>query len=192
MPSVSTLAVAQSRNALSIADNDSIYIDGRSFKIIPGNAKGDASALIRQLGARDLGPAAIIFRKGDKLYVAADPLNQQRYGSDRRDYGSDRDESASPAQAERDWREYQQSLRQNRNRRDYGSDRYSAYGSDRRDYGSDRDESASPAQAERDWREYQQSLRLSHNQRDYSSNRRDYGSDRRDYGSDRDESASPA
>src|SRR5260370_17718403 len=87
---VPTLAVAQSKSALSIADNDSIYVDGRSFKIIPGNAKGDASALIRQLGARDLGPAAIIFRKGDKLYVAADPLNQQRYGSDRRDYGSDR------------------------------------------------------------------------------------------------------
>ena len=182
---VPTLAVAQSKSALSIADNDSIYVDGRSFKIIPGNAKGDASALIRQLGARDLGPAAIIFRKGDKLYVAADPLNQQRYGSDRRDYGSDRDESASPAQAERDWREYQQSLRQNRNRRDYGSDRYSAYGSDRRDYGSDRrdygsdrDESASPAQAERDWQEYQQSLRQSRNQRGSSSDRRDYGSDR--------------
>src|SRR5260370_22917503 len=123
---VPTLAVAQSKSALSIADNDSIYVDGRSFKIIPGNAKGDASALIRQLGARDLGPAAIIFRKGDKLYVAADPLNQQRYGSDRRDYGSDRrdygrdrDGSASPAQAERDWGEYQQSLRLNRNQRDY-------------------------------------------------------------------------
>src|SRR5260370_1259444 len=167
---VPTLAVAQSKSALSIADNDSIYVDGRSFKIIPGNAKGDASALIRQLGARDLGPAAIIFRKGDKLYVAADPLNQPRYGSDRRDYGSDRDESASPAQAERDWREHQQSLRPIRNQRDYGSDR--------RDYGSDRDESASPAQAERDWQEYQQSLRQSRNQRGSSSDRRDYGSDR--------------
>ncbi len=150
---VPTLAVAQSKSALSIADNDSIYVDGRSFKIIPGNAKGDASALIRQLGARDLGPAAIIFRKGDKLYVAADPLNQQRYGSDRRDYGSDRrdygsdrDESASPAQAERDWREYQQSLRQSRNqrgsssdRRDYGSDRYAGEPDQARVYVNDPD-----------------------------------------------------
>jgi hypothetical protein len=168
-PSIPTPAGAQSRNALSIADNDSIYVDGRSFKVTPGNAKGDASALIKQLGARDLGPAAIIFRKGNKLYVAADPLDQQRYGSDRRDYGSDRrdygsdrrdygsdrEESPSTAQSEREWREWQESLRD--------------YGSDRRDYGSDR------------YADY--ASRRDCESRDYGGDRRDC--DRRDYGSDR-------
>ena len=92
MPSVPNPAAAQSRDALSIADNNSVYVDGKSFKIVPGNAGGDASALIQKLDARDLGSGAIIFRSGDKLYLytAAIPLGQQRFGSDRRDYGSDR------------------------------------------------------------------------------------------------------
>jgi len=45
---VSTSALAQSREALAVADNDSVYIDAKSFKITPGKAKGDASALITQ------------------------------------------------------------------------------------------------------------------------------------------------
>src|SRR5258708_39218842 len=108
MPGLSTVAVAQSKDALSIADNDSVYIDAKSFKIVPGKAGGDASALIKKLDARDLGPGEIIFRSGGKLYMVAAPSDQQRFGSDR--YGSDR----------------------------YGSDRYGSdrYGSDR--YGSDR------------------------------------------------------
>jgi hypothetical protein len=189
VPSVSTLAVAQSRSALSIADNDGIFLDGRSFEVIPGGAKGNASAAIEQLGARELGPAAIIFRKGTKLYLAVEPSDQRMYGSDRRDYGSDRDENPSTAQSEREWREWQDSLRQER--RNSRGDRRD-YGSDRRDYGSDRDESVSAAQAERDWREWQESLRQERNQRSSRGGRRDYGSDRRDYGSDRDESPSTA
>jgi hypothetical protein len=113
--SVATLAVGQSRDALGIADNDSVYIDAKSFKIVPGKAEGDASTLIKTLDARNLGPGTIVFRVGDQLYIAdASPVIQNRlgltdrYGSDR--YGSDR----------------------------YGSDRYGSdrYGSDR--YGSDR------------------------------------------------------
>ena len=98
-PSISSLAIAQSKDALSIADNDSVYIDAKSFKIVPGKAGGDASALIKKLDARDLGPGEIIFRSGGKLYTVAAPPDQQRfgrdrygsdrYGSDRRDYGSD-------------------------------------------------------------------------------------------------------
>jgi hypothetical protein len=191
MSGVPTSANAESRAPLNIADHDGIYVDGRSFKVIPGTASGDASALIGRSGARELGPAAIVFRRGDKLYLATVPPDQQNfgsdrqdYGSDRRDYGSDRDESPSTAQSEREWREWQQSQRQSNNRRDYGSDRRD-YGSDRRDYGSDRDESPSTAQSEREWREWQQSQRQSNNRRDFGSDRRDYGSDRRDYGSDR-------
>jgi hypothetical protein len=121
---VPTSANAEPRASLNIADHDGIYVDGRSFKVIPGTASGDASAVMRKSGARELGPAAIVFRKGDKLYLATVPPSQQSFGSDRRDYGSDRDESPSTAQSEREWREWQQSLRQNNNRRDYGSDRY--------------------------------------------------------------------
>jgi hypothetical protein len=175
--SLSRSSVAQTKDPLAIADNDSVYIDAKSFKIVPGKKKGDTSALIEKLNARNLGAGTIVFRSGDALYIAdvppvipvqlGDRYGSDRYGSDR--YGSDRDTSVSAAQSDRDWQEY---LRQNRR---YGSDRYGSdrygsdrygsdrYGSDR--YGSDRDTSVSAAQADRDWQEY---LR---------QNRR-YGSDR--------------
>src|SRR5215813_573272 len=73
---VSNLAAAQSQTLppATIADNDSIYIDGKTFAITPGRAKGDTSAQIEALGARDLGPGAIIFRSGEKLYIVAAPV----------------------------------------------------------------------------------------------------------------------
>ena len=73
---VSNLAGAQSPilPPAVIADNDSIYIDGKTFAITPGRAKGDTSAQIEALGARDLGPGAIIFRSGEKLYIVAAPV----------------------------------------------------------------------------------------------------------------------
>ena len=129
----STPVAAQSKDTISIADNDSVYIDGKSFSIVPGKAKGDISSQVKMLDAHDLGPGAIVFRTGDKLWIVnVVPVVRgmsDRYGSDRRDYGSDRygsdrDTSVSAAQAERDWQDY---LRGNRR-----------YGSDRRDYGSDR------------------------------------------------------
>src|ERR1700739_526706 len=52
----------------TIANNDSIFIDGKNFTVTPGRAKADASPQIRTLGARDLGPGAIVFRSGGKLY----------------------------------------------------------------------------------------------------------------------------
>ncbi len=148
----SGVATAQS---LSIADSDSVFVDGNSFKVVPGKAKGNASALVDELDARDLGPGTIIFRSGNRLYLVDAPtVEGSRFGSDRRDYGSDRRDYGSDRYGS-DRRDY------GSDRRDYGSDRYGSdrrdYGSDRRDYGSDR----------------------------YGSDRRDYGSDRRDYGSDR-------
>jgi hypothetical protein len=73
---VSNLAGAQSPilPPAIIPDNDSIYIDGKTFAITPGRAKGDTSAQIEALGARDLGPGAIIFRSGEKLYIVAAPV----------------------------------------------------------------------------------------------------------------------
>ena len=72
----SNLAVAQSQTLppAVIGDNDSIYIDGKTFSITPGRGKGDTSTQIQALGARDLGPGAIVFRSGEKLYIAAAPV----------------------------------------------------------------------------------------------------------------------
>ena len=68
-------AKAQSQVAPgTIADNDSIFIDGTTFKIIPGKAKNDSSSVIKTLGARELGPGAIVFRSGEKLYIVDVPL----------------------------------------------------------------------------------------------------------------------
>src|SRR5260221_3418138 len=105
--SLSRSSVAQTRDVLAIADNDSVYIDAKSFTIVPGEKKGDTSALIEKLDARNLGAGAIVFRSGDELYIADAPpvilAQRDRYGSDR--YGSDRDTSVSAAQAELEWQE---------------------------------------------------------------------------------------
>src|SRR5260370_24693098 len=75
-PIVSILSLTQwqPHPPAAIADNDSIYIDGKTFAITQGRAKGDTSAQIEALGARDLGPGAIIFRSGEKLYIVAAPV----------------------------------------------------------------------------------------------------------------------
>ena len=58
------------QNVLTIPDNDSVYIDSKSFQVIPGKGKADAGPQIRDLAARELGPGAIIIRSGNKLYIA--------------------------------------------------------------------------------------------------------------------------
>ena len=176
-----SLAVAQS--ALSIGDNDSVLIDGNSFTIVPGKGKGGASTLITKLGAQALGPGAVVFRSGDKLYIAGTGpiegvrLGSDRYGGSRNDYGSDRyGGSRNDYGSDRGDRggikigplgqcfdprgcDDYASGRYGGSRNDYGSDRF---GGSRNDYGSDR----------------------------YGGSRNDYGSDRyggsrNDYGSDR-------
>ncbi len=66
----SSSAISDTQGGLNIANNDSVYVDGKSFQVIPGKAKGDAATQIKNLAARDLGPAAIIIRSGNKLYIA--------------------------------------------------------------------------------------------------------------------------
>jgi hypothetical protein len=69
--SVSTFATAHAQQTvLAIPDNDSVYIDAKSFQVVPGKGKGDAGVQIKDLGARELGPGAIIIRSGNKLYIA--------------------------------------------------------------------------------------------------------------------------
>jgi hypothetical protein len=70
-------ALAPASQALpsgTIANNDSIFIDGKNFTITSGRAKRDAAMQIQTLGARDLGPGAIVFRSGEKLYIVSTPL----------------------------------------------------------------------------------------------------------------------
>ncbi len=63
-------AAAQAPSRLgNISNNDSIFIDGKTFEVLGGKATGDIAAKIRNLGARELGGGAIIFRSGDKLYI---------------------------------------------------------------------------------------------------------------------------
>src|SRR5215813_351471 len=69
--SVATFATAHAQQTvLTILDNDSVYIDAKSFQVVPGKGKGDAGAQIKDLAARELGPGAIIIRSGNKLYIA--------------------------------------------------------------------------------------------------------------------------
>ena len=71
LSSVSMFATAHAQQtAVAIPDNDSVYIDAKSFQVVPGKGKGDAGAQIKDLAARELGPGAIIIRSGNKLYIA--------------------------------------------------------------------------------------------------------------------------
>ncbi len=68
-------AMAQSQQTQGvIGDNESILIDGKTFKLTVGKAKSDSSAQIRVMGARELGPGALVFRSGEKLYIVDSPL----------------------------------------------------------------------------------------------------------------------
>ena len=54
--------------------NEGIFVDPATFNVVKGVAKSDPSAQIVRLGAREVKSGAIIFRAGDKLYLAdADP-----------------------------------------------------------------------------------------------------------------------
>jgi hypothetical protein len=71
LSSVSMFATAHAQQTgVGIPDNDSVYVDAKSFQVVPGKGKGDAATQIRDLGARELGPGAIIIRSGNKLYIA--------------------------------------------------------------------------------------------------------------------------
>jgi len=76
-------ATAQSQAASSpIADNDGILIDGTAFRITFGKAKTDVSGAVKTLGARALGPGAIVFRSGQRLYIVDGSQNLQVGTSD--------------------------------------------------------------------------------------------------------------
>jgi hypothetical protein len=58
----------------TIGDNESLFIDARTFKVTPGKANGDIASQVKALGVRKLGSGALIFRSGSDLYVVDSPL----------------------------------------------------------------------------------------------------------------------
>jgi Putative metallopeptidase len=62
----------------TIADRESIFIDPQTFSIVPGRARPDGGGAISNLGGRDLGGGAIIYRSGDRLYILGAPLTLDR------------------------------------------------------------------------------------------------------------------
>jgi len=65
-----TPALAQSQDAArTLADGESIVIDGGTFSITPGTSKNDAATRSEQIGARPLGAGVVIFRREDGLYM---------------------------------------------------------------------------------------------------------------------------
>ena len=66
---LSRSAPSQSDLIGELASGEGIFVDGKTFKIAKGKSKGDPSAQIARLSAKEIGPGAIIFRYRDKLYM---------------------------------------------------------------------------------------------------------------------------
>ena len=60
-----------------LATNEGILVDPKTFNITKGIAKTDPTAHIVKLGAREVTNGAVIFRVGDKLYLADADLGQK-------------------------------------------------------------------------------------------------------------------
>ena len=65
---VSTAALAQDA-VRTLGDNEGLFIDGKTLTVTPGRSKADVASQIGNLSVRPLGPGAIVFRSGDKLYM---------------------------------------------------------------------------------------------------------------------------
>jgi len=66
-----TPVFAQSKGDVigELAVNEGIFVDPETFKIAKGKAKGDPAEAILKVNAKEVGPGAIVFRSGDKLYI---------------------------------------------------------------------------------------------------------------------------
>jgi hypothetical protein len=69
MPAAGTRA----QHAVGLSEGDRVFMDGRKLEILYGKSRSDAGNLVKSLGAREIGPGEIIFRSGDKLYIADAP-----------------------------------------------------------------------------------------------------------------------
>ena len=58
--SVSMIAMAHAQGVLgNLAENDSVFVDGRNFNIIEGKSKAETAAELSKLGATELGAAQL-------------------------------------------------------------------------------------------------------------------------------------
>ncbi len=64
------LGAAQEKPTMTLGVNEGILVHPTNFAVMKGTAKSDPSAKIAKLGAREVSNGAIIFRVGDKLYLA--------------------------------------------------------------------------------------------------------------------------
>ncbi len=64
------VASSQRQQVGELGKNEGILVDVKTFKIVKGTAKNDPSAQLVKLGAREVAEGAIVFRSGDKLYIA--------------------------------------------------------------------------------------------------------------------------
>jgi len=65
----SQLAGAASTAIGDLSNNEGIFVNKSTFRIVKGASKTDPQAQIAKLGARPVTDGAIIFRSGDKLYI---------------------------------------------------------------------------------------------------------------------------
>lgn len=61
----------------ALGSNHGILVDPKTFTITKGVSKTDPTAHIVKLGAREVTNGAVIFRVGDKLYIADANLAQK-------------------------------------------------------------------------------------------------------------------
>jgi hypothetical protein len=60
-----------------LSANQGIVVDPKTFAVVKGEAKTDPAAHIVKLGAREVVNGAVIFRVGDKLYLADANVGQK-------------------------------------------------------------------------------------------------------------------
>jgi len=63
------LAGAAPTSIGDLGNNEGIFVNKKTFKIVKGASKTDPQAQIAKLGARPVSDGAIIFRSADKLYI---------------------------------------------------------------------------------------------------------------------------
>ncbi|HWM45591.1 MAG TPA: hypothetical protein VNR11_01605 [Xanthobacteraceae bacterium] len=66
-------AAAKADEVTVLAPNEGLFIDGETFSVAKGAEKPESAKATRDLSARELSPGTIIFRSGDKLYIAEPP-----------------------------------------------------------------------------------------------------------------------
>lgn len=69
---IAGLAVAATQPSAigDLGNNEGLLVDIKTFKIMKGKAKHDPSAQLVKMGAREVEAGAVVFRSGDKLYIA--------------------------------------------------------------------------------------------------------------------------